>query len=232
MAKKTSQTVRFFIAVAQSDFTAQMDVVRWLHHDSQYTTVAIEHTQDRYTPEEIAEREPEKGCGYFVRKNGDGSESQLKAGDLKPPHWHILVRTQKKMRAETLTNRFSGQLHFFTAREKFGDEYEAARYLLHKSFGSRGKYQYPESALEFWSQGLDAQEMYRDLTNTENACVVKTVERFRKAKQDALSTLAAEEIEYSDEIAQKMAVHKLLENGDCETIRSIMAHAFFYSKFI
>ena len=69
---------------------------------------------------------------YITRKNGDGSESQFRAGDIKPAHIHMIVRVRKKMRASTLSKRFCGQVHFESTAQKYGDTFEACRYLTHE----------------------------------------------------------------------------------------------------
>ena len=109
--KPPENAARVFRAVAQLDFPNQMSVVRWLMDDPLYQVVAITHDKDVYTAEEVAER-AEAGADYFTRTNGDGSQSQYRAGDVKPAHVHLLLRVTAKMRASTLSKRFCGQLHF------------------------------------------------------------------------------------------------------------------------
>ena len=100
-----------FIAVVQCDYSSQMDVFRWLLNDSSYACIWIQHDKDTFTAEDISER-AQKGVDYITRKNGDGTESQYKAGDVKPAHIHLIVRVRKKMRASTLSKRFCSQVHF------------------------------------------------------------------------------------------------------------------------
>ena len=148
--KPPESAARVFRAVAQCDFTDQMDVVRWLLNDPLYQLVCIKHDRDVYTAEEIQEQiiKREQPAGdYYTRTNGDGSFSQFRAGDVKPAHIHLLVRTTAKMRASTLSTRFCNQLHF----QAVADSPHCARYLLHRTFDSRQKAQYEWNELFFLS---------------------------------------------------------------------------------
>lgn len=122
-----------FVAVAQCDFHEQMEVVRWLQKDPFYTVILALHHSDVYEPEDF-----EEGQKSRVRINGDGSQSEFFAGDAKPAHIHMIIKTASKIRASSLEKRFSGQLHF----EACSDVQEYARYLTHSTFAARHKAQY------------------------------------------------------------------------------------------
>ena len=89
MAKETKKKERrppetqtqFFCAVVQADYAAQMDVMRWLMQDRQYLCISALHDKDTYTAEDIAEKGEND---VYTRTNGDGTQSQYRAGDAKP----------------------------------------------------------------------------------------------------------------------------------------------------
>lgn len=229
MSKKSQETagaarkppcespVREFVAVAQCDFPAQMDVVRWLLQDTSYTVFYIVHDRDTYTAEEITEKGEN---GVITRKNGDGTESQFKAGDRKPEHIHIFIRVQTKMRASTLTKRFCEQLHFFSAQKEFGDKYEAAKYMTHRSFRARHKFQYPHSDVKY-SEALpdEAKELYQSLIQSDDSALLDDVRTFIQIKKAC------------DRDTVK-AVHAVVESGDGRALRRIMSHAYFFDNLL
>ena len=174
-----------FIAVCQCDYSAQMDVFRWLLSDASYACIWIQHDKDIFTAEDIAER-AEKGVEYITRKNGDGSESQYKAGDLKPAHIHLIVRVRKKMRASTLSRRFCGQVHFEATAQKYGDTFEACRYLTHESFRARTKYQYPRECVQFSGASFcDSRSYYNDLMSQDGDILLSDLQRFMQYKDNS-----------------------------------------------
>lgn len=143
----------WFLAVVQADYPSQMDVLRWIEQDATYTLIYILHDRDTYTETEIEEHaeKDEKGLSlhYITRKNGDGTMSQYRAGDVKPAHYHALIGVSHKMRASTLYKRFCNQLFFAIPQKEFGDRVEACRYLTHESFRARDKYKYPRSDVRY-----------------------------------------------------------------------------------
>lgn len=224
--KPPESAARVFRAVAQCDYSAQMDVVRWLMSDPLYQVVAIIHNRDIYTPEEVAER-AETGADYITRTNGDGSQSQYRAGDVKPAHVHLLLRVTAKMRASTLSKRFCGQLHF----EAVADAPHCARYLLHRTYDSREKAQYNFEELRFSEVGAsDCKEWYNSLYGGFGAGTCDVVGRVMAARECIQALRASGEI--SAERSENQAlVDLIVKNGDSEALGSIMAHAYFYKEF-
>lgn len=228
--KPPESAARIFRAVAQCDFSGQMDVVRWLLGDPLYQLVGIKHDRDIYTADEIQEQITKRNQSvgdYYTRTNGDGSQSQFRAGDLKPPHIHLLIRTTAKMRESTLSARFSSQLHF----QAVADAPHCARYLLHRTFDSRNKAQYEWDELFFSDPcKADSEEWYNSLYGgfAHGTCdVVGRVQLVR----EAVAALR-ESGEISPERTDDQALcDELVRIGDSEAIGSLMAHAFFYKTF-
>lgn len=141
-----------FVAVVQVDFPMQMEVLNWLETDTSYRVYSILHDKDTYTEEELSE-------GVRTRKNGDGSESEYRVNDVKPPHYHVVIHSQQKISCLSLEKRFGNYLHF----EPCQDVYEASRYLTHDTFASKHKAQYPRSAVHgdtclYWDRMRSPQE--------------------------------------------------------------------------
>lgn len=208
---------RFFCAVAQCDFPAQMDVVRWLLQDSAYTCFYIVHNADTYTAEDVQERGKD---GIITRTNGDGSQSQFREGDKKPAHIHIIVQTLTKMRTGTLTKRFCDQLHFMSCQKEYGDRYEAARYLTHESFRARNKYRYKRSEIKY-SEGEShdsAVSLYSECMQSEDGALLDDLREFIDIKKQAGDTL--------------QTVHAIIAQGNARAVRRIMSHAYFYDRML
>lgn len=208
---------RYFCAVAQCDFPAQMDVIRWLLSDDCYTCFYIVHNADTYTEEDIAKKGKD---GVITRKNGDGTESQFKLGDKKPDHIHIIIETKTNMRSGTLTKRFCSQLHFFSCQKEYGDKYEAARYLTHESFRARGKHRYKRAEVKFSEGGAHdpAIVLYGDCMQTEDGALLDDLREFIEIKKQAGDTTAA--------------VRATIATGNARAVKRIMSHAYFYDKML
>lgn len=221
---------RVFRAVAQCDFPDQMSVVRWLMSDPLYQVVAITHDRDIYTADEIQDqiKKREQPAGdYYTRTNGDGSQSQYRAGDVKPAHVHLLLRVTAKMRASTLSKRFCGQLHF----EAVADAPHCARYLLHRTYDSREKAQYNFEELRFSETGVsDCKEWYNSLYGGFGAGTCDVVGRVMVARECIQALRASGEISVERSENQAL-VDLIVKNGDSEALGSIMAHAYFYKEF-
>lgn len=218
-----------FIAVVQCDYGDQMDVFRWILNDTSYACIWIQHDKDKYTPEDIAERAAD-GADYIIRKNGDGSESQFKSGDIKPAHIHMIVRVRKKMRASTLSKRFCGQVHFEATAQKYGDTFEACRYLTHESFRARSKYQYPRECVQFsGSSFCDSRSYYNDLMNQDGNLLLSDLQRFMQYKDNSSDFSGiADGTLTSSAIATRVAVH----NGDTTLVKRIMSHSYFFDHLL
>lgn len=218
-----------FIAVVQCDYSHQMDVFRWILNDASYACIWIRHDKDKYTVEDIAERS-ENGVDYITRKNGDGSESQFRAGDFKPAHIHMIIRVRKKMRASTLSKRFCEQVHFEATAQKYGDTFEACRYLTHESFRARSKYQYSRDCVQFsGSSFCDSRSYYNDLMSQDGDILLSDLQRFMQYKDNATEFAGIADKRLTDSaIATRLAVH----NGDTTLIRRIMSHSYFFDHLL
>lgn len=204
----------YFCAVVQADSPEQMDAMRWMMQDRQYFVIAALHDKDTYTAEEITEKGTD---GVYVRKNADGTESQYKAGDVKPAHYHLLIKTRAKMRAESLTKRFCSQVHFQTC----SDRYEYARYLLHNTYSARDKYQYSADCLSFGGSPDESIRWYQEMSMTENDMVLDVVQRAIVAATDESGTKS-----------RRAMLETVLQDRDAELLRSMMAHTHFYDNFV
>lgn len=228
--KPPESAARIFRAVAQCDFPAQMGVVRWLLSDPLYQLVGIKHDRDIYTVEEIQDqitgREQPAG-DYYTRTNGDGSLSQFRAGDVKPAHVHLLLRTTAKMRASTLSARFCDQLHFQAAV----DAPHCARYLLHRTFDSRTKAQYEWNEL-FFSESCKAGsvEWYNSLYGGFSHGTCDVVGRIQVVRESIAALRDSGEISPNRTDNQALC-DELVRIGDSEAVGSLMAHAYFYKEF-
>lgn len=226
MKQKAAPATNFFVAVIQADFPDQMDVLRWLEHDESYSVIYILHDLDTYTQEEIESRRSNENESFFTRKNGDGTESQFHAGDFKPAHYHLIVKTRTKTRASTLCKRFCDQVKFFAATEAYGDKYEAAKYLTHNCFRARSKHQYSTHAVQFGGNYSDSIQLYQDLLMSDDARVIDSVSTFIDLKQNGIDE------GWTDEAATSAAILAIIENQDTKTLKSIMAHSYFYDRML
>lgn len=197
-----------FCAVVQADYPEQMEVLRWLKKDPYYICIVAEHSNDTYSEEDFEESEK----GVKVRKNPDGTESEFRAGDAKPLHYHVMVQTATKIRASSLSKRFCGQVHF----QSLSDPQEYARYLTHATFAARNKAQYdadnairPHTSPSGW-------KWYMDLMQTLESDDICTI------VEDWLTLTAANGFRESVEILAKTRRTKGLA--------SVMTHGYFYDK--
>lgn len=145
-----------------------------------------------------------------VRKMPDGSEVTLKVGDRKYPHYHIIVKIPSKLSAETFSKRFGNYVNF----QVCGDSKEYARYLTHETFSARDKYKYSRDEV------CGDTALYHDLmvgAKDDDTCDI--VERFAD-----LVTLCNGD--------KALAVKMLCATHDISAVKSIMAHAYFYEKFV
>lgn len=209
----------YFTAIVQADYAAQMDVYRWLLQDRSYIVVAILHDRDKYTEEEINKKGKN---GVYTHKNGDGTESQFRAGDIKPPHYHIMVKTPHKTTAKTFSKRFCNQVNFL----RQSDRYYYAAYLLHETFDSRYKAHYDESELIFSDVTTAASvNYYRECRDDNESQLLNALEAARKIARtpgkDRKWGMSPQEF---FEIA--------LDSGDAFLIKSMMSHAYFYKTFV
>lgn len=209
---------KYHVAVIQCDFTEQMGVYRYIMQDSQYIVVAALHDKDIYTAEEIKAHSG-NDSGVYVRKNPDGTESEFRAGDCKPAHIHMLIQTRAKIRSSSLTSRFSRQVHFQPA----SDRWEYARYLLHRTYTAKDKYQYQESALAFSDASMvDSAAWYKELVCAEDDILISTLGGCIVSAQDSECR----------GLSRREMIAELVQSGDVDALKSIMSHSHFYDKFI
>lgn len=208
----------YFGAVVQADFSSQMDVFRWLLQDTGYLVAYILHDSDTYTAEEIAEKSDGGDC--IKRTNEDGTESEFRAGDVKPAHYHLLLKVQKKMRGSSLANRFCNQLHF----EGLSDSSSYARYMTHSTFDARKKHRYKVQEVQFSDvTASQSKTMFDTLYAGFGGGLVDTVERICTHRAEIAASGAAE--------PQKELVRVLCSAGDVEGLSSLMSHAYFFKEF-
>lgn len=206
---------QYFCAVVQADYAAQMDVMRWLMQDRQYLCISALHDKDTYTAEDI----DDKGVNdVYTRKNGDGTQSQFKAGDAKPAHYHLLIKTRAKLRPSALTKRFCGQVAF----QACSDRYEYARYLTHDTFDSRAKYHYDVSALAFGGDSTQCLRWYTSMAVTDEDSILDVARR----------ALAASRMPDGSGTSPREMLLNVLDSEDADLLRSMMAHSHFYDRFV
>lgn len=220
----------WFVAVAQTDFRDQMDVLYWILEDETYICFYILHDKDVYTAEEISQRAEKDNDGkpldYITRVNGDGSKSQYREGDLKPPHVHIMVQVRAKMRASTLAKRFCNQLHFEVPQKQFSDKYEACRYLTHECFRARNKHRYERSKVLYSKcRYEESKGAYMELVGSDGSHLLDTVRTFKQCK-DAVRN------EDDAAHATQRAVSALLDMGDITALKTVMSRAYFFDKML
>lgn len=209
---------KYHAAVVQCDSPEQMEVYRYIMQDPQYIVVSALHDKDIYTAEEITEHSG-NDSGVYVRKNPDGTESEFRAGDCKPAHIHMLIQTRAKIRSSSLTSRFAQQVHF----QPVSDRWEYARYLLHRTYSAKDKYQYKESALVFSDASMiDSAAWYKELVCAEDDILVSTLGECIVSAQDA---------ERRGQSRREM-IAELVQRGEVDALKSIMSHSHFYDKFI
>lgn len=207
----------YFTAIVQADYATQMDVYRWLLQDRSYIIVAILHDRDKYTADEIAKKGKN---GVYKRKNGDGTESEFREGDIKPPHYHIMIKTPHKTTAKTLSKRFCKQVNF----QRQSDRHYYAAYLLHETFDSRFKAHYDESELIYSDATIAASvAYYRECRDDNESQLVKALEKAR----DIVRVTGQE-----TGVSPKDFFGIALDSGDAFLLKSIMAHAYFYKTFV
>lgn len=145
-----------------------------------------------------------------ARTMPDGSEVTLKVGDKKYPHYHMIIKIPSKLSAKTFSKRFGNYVNF----QICGDSKEYAHYLTHETFSARDKYKYDRGDV------CGDMALYHDLmvgAKDDDTCDI--VERFAE-----LSTLCNGD--------KALAVKMLCATHDISAVKSIMAHAYFYEKFV
>lgn len=145
-----------------------------------------------------------------TRKMPDGSEVTLNVGDPEYPHYHVIIRIPSKLSAETFSKRFGSYVNF----QICGDPKESAHYFTHETFLARDKYKYAREDV------CGDMALYHDLmvsAKDDDTCDI--VQRFSE-----LTNLCNGD--------KALAVKMLCANHDISAVRSIMAHSYFYEKFV
>lgn len=199
MADRALQSV-WMRCIIQTDFSEQMDVFRWLISDKYYRCIYILHDHDQIMDE----------TEVHDRLMPDGTEKHYAVGDLKPPHYHMIIKLPKKLTADTFSKRFGSYVHF----QVCSDPQNYARYFLHNTFVSKHKYQY-----ELYCIKGDA-DLCCDLLKPQSA--VDQVECLRRfmALYEAMGSNARDTIEAA------------LLSSDTDLVKSVMSHSYFYGRFI
>lgn len=138
---------------------------------------------------------------------GDGTKVTVHAGEVKPLHTHGIVRLGSKITAASLVKRFGGYLHF----ELLHDPAEAAAYMLHRTFNSQHKVQYEYTEL------LDDVALWDELQDAQ--------------RQDDVLAVVRKVSSYRDDKGA-ISVERMLEDGDTVSLRSLIAHSYFYKSFV
>lgn len=206
---KSTPPVDKFVAVAQCDFHEQMEVVRWLQKDPFYTVILALHHSDIYEADDF-----EEGQKSRVRVNGDGSQSEFFAGDAKPAHIHMIIKTATKIRASSLEKRFSGQLHF----EACSDVQEYARYLTHSTFAARNKAQYNAEEIIMPLTPANGWKWYVDLVNSDDS--------------EDICEIIEEWCSLTDTMSERDAVIALASGRRIKALSSVMSHSYFFDKIL
>lgn len=198
-----------FVAVIQADFHEQVEVLRWLQKDKFYTVIIALHASDSYDEDDF-----EYGANSRTRQNGDGSTSEYFAGDSKPAHYHLIVKTSSKIRADSLSKRFCNQVHF----QACSDVQEYARYLTHSTFAARNKAQYNAEEMIEPLCSPTAWKWYTDLVNSDDS--------------DDVCEIIEEWCALTGNMSERDAVRALAAGRRNKALSSIMSHSYFYDKIL
>lgn len=145
------------------------------------------------------------------RKSGlTGETIEYKAGDKKYPHYHLYVKLPRKLSAATFSKRFGNYVHF----QICADPGENARYYLHETFDSRHKAHYDVSEI------IGDTVLFADYTKF--AFAEDSLDICRRF----LETVA------DNDGDERAAVRALIMGGDSAAVKSVMAHPYFYSRFL
>ena len=144
------------------------------------------------------------------RKTGSGEIVQYNRGEKKYPHYHLYVKLPRKLAARTFSKRFGNYVNF----EICADPGENARYYLHDTFDSQHKAHYDASEI------IGDSALFADYT--ASACADDSLDICRRF----LETVA------DNDGDERAAVRALIMSGDSAAVRSVMAHPYFYSRFL
>lgn len=204
------------LAIVQSDFPEQMDVLRYIKaHPEQYPLViAICHDHDTFQEDDEEDAGKFKN-GVYVRKNADGSESEFRFGDAKPVHYHVMIKCTRPVRSSSLSASFCKQVHF----QKCSNEVAYAFYLTHNCFIARNRYQYkPDDVCYCDFTNRKGWYEYCNLTLNAGMDFAEVCEQWQDALQAADGSL-------------QDAVGYLVVNGEHETLKQVASKSNFFDKF-
>lgn len=193
---------RYFRIVVQDREPRQMDVFRWLIEDDAYETVYIRHDRDVRQTDNLGEDTSAEDT------DPDEKSEEVDEDGRILPHYHMIIRTKKKVTAKTMFKRFGGYVFF----QLCGDPYDSARYLTHECFRARKKFKYPRSDVK------GDMEFYHELLNDGDLRAFECV-------SDWASLMAENEHDH------KRALSSAVQSGDKRLIKSIMSHGYFYKEF-
>lgn len=198
-SRKSSPQFVWFVARVSADDAHQMQVFRYLHEAPQYRCISILHDRDIANSEDV---------GKHYTKS-DGTKAVYALGDPKPPHYHMIIKVQRKITVRGMQGRFGG----YVMPQKCGDPVESAYYLTHETFMSKDKYKYSRNKIE------GDLNMYNDLIK---AAKTEDFANNIRAYRDALDSCSGSKVG---------AIEYLLKMGDVQTVKNIMSHAYFYKTF-
>lgn len=208
----------WFCAVVQTDFPDQMDCLRYIaQHPEQFPVcIAIVHDKDRFDKDDDEDAAKFAKSETYVRKNADGTESEYRNGDIKPPHIHLLLKMPRKMLASSLSKQFCNQVYF----QDCSDEIGYAHYLTHNVFRARNKHQYAPADIckcEYTTQ--KGWRLYCEMTSgTSDIDLVDACDIWQDALRNEKGDMAA-------------ALALLCVNGQNYVIKKIASHSNFFDKY-
>lgn len=184
----------WFAAIFQRDFFNQMEVYRWIvSHPAEYRQVNILHDRDTCSDDR-------------VRILEDGTEQQFHLGDLKPAHYHMILRVPQRVTAKNLSGRFGNYVNF----QECNDVTQYALYLTHETFDSQAKYRYSRESI------MGDKSLYYDAVDAPVVPVTDIIQRF---------------LWYQDRYGEG-ALAAAVDAGDEKLVSSVLSHAYFYKHFL
>ena len=195
-------TSKYFRIVVQEREPRQMDVFRWLISDECYECAYIRHDRDVRQVDSHGENTAPEDT------DPDEKSEEVDEDGRILPHYHVIIRTKKKVTAKTMFKRFGGYVFF----QLCGDPFDSARYLTHECFRARFKFKYPRSDVK---GNLD---FYHELLNDADLRAFECV-------SDWLALMAESEHDH------KKALASAVSQGDRRLVKSIMSHSYFYKEF-
>lgn len=187
----------FFVAVFQCRFPQQMEVFRWLLNDKAYRVCAIIHDRDIATED------------HEILSPDSDESIKISAGDRVPEHYHMIIKTARRITAESMTKRFGGYVNFQAA----SDPCEYARYMTHDTFSAKDKVKYEDSAI------IGDTALYHDLIR--KAITVDESQIYQRLRL------------YLEKCGSpKNAINYALAHNDIEVYKFAASHAYFVNNLL